>query len=233
MNSKVALVTGAGKRIGQAIAIHLAECGYDIVVHYLTSGAGAKETKENIEKLGRRALLVQSDLSDVTAPREIIENIRSFFGRLDIVVNSASTFPEPDKLRAKHFFYEESEREWDKAISVNTRAPFFLIKYAAPFLAESKNGLVINILDRSAFELTPSRSAHALSKNTLKAITDLGAKSFSDFRICSLLLGEILPGDDMSAELASQFKWIGIEPVLRKLSEIINDDQSGKHYLVP
>jgi NAD(P)-dependent dehydrogenase (short-subunit alcohol dehydrogenase family) len=233
MSSKVALVTGAGKRIGQAIAIQLAELGYDIAVHYSSSADGAQTTKSKVELIGQKAFVVQADLAEAYAPKELIETVIQVFGRLDLLVNSASTYPEPDKIESKHTFEKESEEEWEEAIAVNTRAPFFLIKYASPFLKKSENGIVINILDRSVDEMMTSRAAHTISKNGLKNITDFGAKSFGDsFKVCALLLGRIIPGDKMSPEEAAEIKWVGLGPVLDKVKEIISTGATGKTYVV-
>lgn len=233
MKNKIALVTGAGKRIGQAIAIHLVELKYDVVVHYSSSELGAEQTKSKIEELGGKAYLIQSDLAESYAPKELIREITQVFGSLDLLVNSASTYPEPDRIQSKHSFDKESEEEWEEAIAVNTRAPFFLIKYASPLLQKSENGIVINILDRSVDEMITTRAAHTISKNALKTVTELGAKSFGDsFRICSLLLGRILPGEKMSEEEVSKINWIGISPVLKRLEELILSGITGKTYFV-
>lgn len=233
MSNNVALVTGAGKRIGQAIAIKLAELGYDILVHYSSSEAGASETKAKIEQLGKKAILIQADLAESYAPKELITELSQVYGRLDLLVNSASTYPDSDRIQSKHSFPNESEEEWEEAIAVNTKAPFFLIKYAAPLLEKSKNGLVINILDRSVDELIPTRAAHTISKNALKTVTELGAVSFKDsFRVCSLLLGRIIPGEKMSPEEVAKIKWIGVEPVLAKIEEIIKLGKTGQMYNV-
>lgn len=233
MSTKVALVTGAGKRIGQAIAIYLAELGYDILVHYSSSELGATETGRKIEELGRKAYLVQADLAESYAPKELIAELSQVFGRLDLLVNSASTYPDSDQIQSRHSFDKESEEEFQEAIAVNTRAPFFLIKYSAPLLAKSENGLVINLLDRSVDELIPTRAAHTISKNALKTVTELGSVSFKDsFRVCSLLLGRIIPGEKMSLQDVSKTKWVGLGPVLAKIGEMILSGQTGQMYTV-
>ena len=233
MSKKVALVTGAGKRIGQAIAIHLAELGYEIVVHYSSSQFGAEATKAMIERLGGQAYLCQADLAESYAPKELIREVTQVFKRLDLLVNCASTYPEPERLQSKHMFVNESEQEWDEAMAVNTKAPFFLIKYAAPLLEKSENGIVINILDRSVGEFSLSRAAHSVSKNALSIVTELGAKSFeSKFKVCSLLLGRIIPGEKMSQEQIDKVSWVGIAPVLKQISMIIEQGVSGVCYKV-
>jgi len=231
--NQVALVTGAGKRIGQAIAVYLAEIGYDVVVHYSSSQAGAEETKAKIENMGRTAYLIQSDLAETYAPKELIGELAQRVGRLDLLVNSASTYPEPDRIQSQHSFEKESEEEWEEAIAVNTRAPFFLIKYASKLLEKSENGLIINILDRSVDEMIPSRTAHTVSKNALKVVSDLGARSFAGkFRICSLLLGRIIPGERMSEEEVAAVRWVGIEPVLEEVGRITAAGENGATYFI-
>jgi NAD(P)-dependent dehydrogenase (short-subunit alcohol dehydrogenase family) len=211
----------------------LAETGYDIIVHYSSSEAGALETKSKIEALGRSAYLIQSDLIELYAPRELISEIKARHGRLDLLVNSASTFPEPNKITSNHSLGKETEEEWEESISVNSRAPFFLTKYAAPLLKESKNGLVVNILDESIVDLAVSRAAHTISKNALKVITELSAETFGEeFKTCALLLGNILPGEKMSKEEVAKVKWVGVQPVLDQLGVVIESGISGMIYEV-
>ena len=100
-------------------------------------------------------------------------------------------------------------------------------------LKKSENGLVINILDRSVDEMIPSRAAHTVSKNALKTVSELGAVSFGDsFRTCSLLLGRILPGEKMSPEEVEKIQWTGLDPVLKRIEEIIAEGTTGSTYSV-
>jgi NAD(P)-dependent dehydrogenase (short-subunit alcohol dehydrogenase family) len=229
----VALVTGGGKRVGSAITLHLAKLGYDVVVHYSSSEKGALEIQEAVRALGRRCFLLQSDFRELYAPKEAIAQVRAITGSLDLLVNSASTFPEQDKLRSRHQLNTESEEEWEEALGVNARAPFFLIKYASELLAQSPNGLALNILDLSVESPAVSRAAHTISKRALQAITVLAAATFQEkFRICSLLLGKILPGSgDLESERI-EGGWLGVEPVVSEIERLIAEGESGKMYRV-
>lgn len=218
--SKVALVTGAGKRLGRAFAIHLAKREYDIAVHYFSSDIGARETAEEIKAIGRRAVLFSADLSKLSAPKKLVQDVREEFGRLDLLFNSASTFPEPNTLRPKHDIELETEEEWEQAIAVNLQAPFFLTKYAVPLLRQSDNGIIINVLDHPS----TARAAHTISKQGLKALSELSEKTFSkNPRAVSLLLENVIPGEEMTEEDIARLKWTGVEKVLIALDEILND----------
>ncbi len=224
---KVALVTGAGKRLGQVFAIHLAERGYDIAVHCHASAAGAADTKRRVEAIGRKAVVIQQNLSELFAGKQIIDRIEDEFGRLDVVVNNASTFPDPDKLQSTHSFLEEREENWEETIAVNARAPFFLIQHAARLL--STGSFVINVLDKTAGELHSSRAAHSLSKAMLGQITIMSAAALSgEATVVSLELDAVIPGEQMSRETIAKIRWSGIEPVLEAVDQILDGEvESG------
>ena len=111
-NNPVALVTGGGVRVGRAIALGLAEDGYDLVVNYRTSAAGAEEVAEEAGRLGRRAHTVQADLSSEGDAVRLARAAAEHFGRLDLLVNSAASFVAGDLL-------EVTAEEWDAVMAIN------------------------------------------------------------------------------------------------------------------
>src|SRR5262245_9729088 len=118
LSGKVALVTGAGKRLGRAVALRLAEEGADVVVHYRTSQVEAQEAVEAIEKLGRRAVAIGADLGTVAEIKRLFDEAGKHFGRLDILVNSAANFLPASMIST-------TDQIWDAALDTNLRAPFF------------------------------------------------------------------------------------------------------------
>lgn len=159
---QVALVTGAGRRVGQALALALAGRGCDVAVHYNASAEGAAETAEAARRAGVRAQPFGEDLTRAGAPARLVENVVSAFGRLDIVVNSAAVM-----LRTP--VDEVTTEQWDLVMNLNLRAPFFVAQAAARHLPDG--GVIINIADLSAYETWPGYLPHGVSKAALVHLT--------------------------------------------------------------
>lgn len=189
----VALVTGGAVRVGRAIALGLAEAGYDVAVHYHASAEEAREVGGRVEEGGRRAVLVSGDLSDVAEAEEIVGGVEEAFGRLDLLVNNAALFESADVL-------EVDEARWDRVLGVNLKGPFFLVRRAAPLLRDSR-GSVVNILDLSAFRPWRLHPHHAVSKAGLLHLTRVMARSFApEVRVNAVAPGTVLPPEDASQD---------------------------------
>jgi len=158
----VALVTGAGRRIGQALALALARRGYDLAVHYHASLAGAEETATDARRAGVTARLFGGDLTQATAPARLVQSVMRECGRLDVLINSAAVM-----LRTP--VGEVTPETWDLILNLNLRAPFFVAQAAAPHLPEG--GVIVNISDLSAFETWPGYLPHGASKAALVHLT--------------------------------------------------------------
>ncbi len=159
---RCALVTGAGVRVGSAIAKALARAGADVAVHYRSSSGGAEEVCREIRALGRRAEAIRGDLADPHAAGMVVGLAREAFGRLDILVPSASNF-----LRAT--VSETTEAIWDGAMNVNVRAGFLLAQAAAEELRRRK-GRVVFVSDALATRPVPGYLAHAVSKAAVEGL---------------------------------------------------------------
>src|SRR5262245_31539275 len=131
LEDKVALVTGAGKRLGRAVALRLAEEGADVVVHYQSSQLEAQDAAKKMEKLGRRSAAIGADLGKVAEIKRLFDEAGKQFGRLDILVNSAANFLPASMISA-------TEQIWDAALNTNLRAPFFCAQAAAPWLRRTQ-----------------------------------------------------------------------------------------------
>src|SRR5215472_3799055 len=137
---RVALVTGAGKRLGRAVALRLACEGTDVAVHYGKSAGEAREVVAEIEQMGRQAAAFSAELTEVSAIEKLVSDIVERFGRLDILVNSAANFLETK-------FGETSETTWDLSLNTNLRAPYFCSQAAAAHLAKTGHGAIVNFAD--------------------------------------------------------------------------------------
>ncbi|HEU0367725.1 MAG TPA: SDR family NAD(P)-dependent oxidoreductase, partial [Candidatus Acidoferrum sp.] len=139
LEGKVALITGAGKRLGRAVALRLAEEGMDVAVHYGTSAKDAAEVVGKIEEMGKKAVAIRADLRRVDEIRRMLLEVGNELGRLDVLVNSAANFLPGSIIST-------TEEVWDASLDTNLKAPFFLAQAAAPMLRRSK-GAIVNFAD--------------------------------------------------------------------------------------
>ena len=197
LNGKVALVTGAAKRLGRAIALHLAREGADVVVHYHRSAAEAQEVVAEITNLGRRATSLRADLAKKSDIDNLFAETKKEFGRLDILVNNASNFLHAD-------FSSITDEIWDAAMDVNLKAPFFCSQAAAPLLKKN-NGVIINLSDVAGVLGWTGYIPHSVSKAGVSMLTRVLAKALApEIRVNAIAPGTItMPGDP--PELAADF----------------------------
>ncbi|HEV8074837.1 MAG TPA: SDR family oxidoreductase [Candidatus Acidoferrum sp.] len=187
---RVALVTGAGKRLGRAVALRLASEGADVAVHYGKSEAEAREVVAEIEKLGRRSAAFSAELTDVAAIQKLVQSVASRFARLDILVNCAANFLETK-------FGETNEATWDASLDTNLKAPFFCAQAAAPHLAKSGRGVIINFADIGGLLGWTEFLPHSISKAGVIMLTRILAKELGPaIRVNAIAPGTItMPGD--------------------------------------
>jgi pteridine reductase len=189
LTGRVALVTGAAKRLGRAVALRLAEEGADVVIHYRGSRAAAAEAVAGIEKLGRRAVAIQADLGTVSEIKRLFDETAKHFGRLDILVNSAANFLPASIIST-------TEQIWDASLDTNLKAPFFCAQAAAPLLKRS-HGVIVNFADVGGILGWPGYIPHCVSKAGVIMLTRALAKELApDVRVNAVAPGTItMPGD--------------------------------------
>jgi pteridine reductase len=189
LTDKVALVTGAVHRVGCAIALELAKNGVHILVHYNRSDPSqVRDTLHDIKSLGVDAFGIQSDISKPEGVDAIFDAVHERFGRLDIVVNSASVFQRRELL-------EVSLDDWDLTMNVNLRAPFLITQRTAEVMAENAvpGGAIVNICDRSVDGPWKAYAHHGISKSALWSLTQISALSLGP----SIRVNAIVPGPIM------------------------------------
>ena len=190
---QVALVTGGAVRVGRALTLGLAEAGYDLLIHYHASEAPARAAALRVEALGRRAATIQGDLAEPGTAERLADAARAEYGRLDLLVNNAALF------RAVPFA-EIDHVEWNRVMDVNLRAPFLVVRAAAPLL-EAVGGSVVNVADLSAFRPFPSYPHHSVSKAGLVHLTRVMARALAPrVRVNAVAPGTVLPPEDASDE---------------------------------
>ena len=165
VSGKVAVVTGAGRGIGRGIALTLARAGADIAVLYRKKPEPAAEVKEEIEKLGRRALACQCDISDQERVHQVFEEIKGSFQKIDILVNNAALASWGNVIHDTTFL------EWDKIMKSNIYGPYNCIKEVLPLMREQNGGHIINI-SSSITRVNPvTGGPYAVAKAGLESLT--------------------------------------------------------------
>lgn len=180
-----ALVTGAARRIGRALALATARAGYDVVVHHRNSTADAQETASQIESLGRAARVAAANLADASACRDLVENCPR---PLALLINSASVF-EDDRLESL------TPESWDRALQVNVRAPVLLAQAFAAALPAGHHGLIVNIVDQRVLKPTPQFFSYAVSKAALWTATQMLAQALAP----RIRVNAIAPGPTLAS----------------------------------
>lgn len=185
---KVALVTGAGRRVGRAIAIALGAAGARVAVHFHGSSDGACETVDAIERGGGQASPVQANLAERGAPAMLVAEIGRTFGRLDVLVNSAASMQRTP-------LESVTPDQWDAIFALNLRAPFFLSLAAARAMGAA-GGAVVNISDHMGFEPWPAFVPHGISKAGVESMTHaLAAALAPRVRVNAVAPGAVLAPD--------------------------------------
>lgn len=169
---RVALVTGAGRRLGREVALGLARAGWDVAVHYGRSAQEAQATVDEILATGRRAVAVQAALEDEAAVLSMFEAARRALGPVGCVINSASRF-EFD--RPEGFGYAALEAH----LRPNLAAPLLLARRLNDSLAQDQCGVVVNLLDQKLENLNPDFFSYTLTKAALAAATRMMAMAFA------------------------------------------------------
>jgi len=182
----VALVTGAGQRVGQAIALALGAEGMRVAVHYHASDDGARRTASALRGLGVEARQFAADLRDPAAPDRLVAEVATAFGALDLLVNSAA-------IMRRLALDTVTPAEWDESLAINARAPFFLSLAAARAMGE-RGGAIVNICDHLAHESWPMLVPHAASKGALETVTrQLAVQLAPRVRVNGVVPGAVLP----------------------------------------
>jgi NAD(P)-dependent dehydrogenase (short-subunit alcohol dehydrogenase family) len=191
---RAALVTGAGQRIGRALALALAEAGFAVAVHYHGSRGAAEEVVAAIRRCGRGATALAADLAEEVAARSLLSRAEAALGQIGVLVNNAAVFCDDTVKTA-------TRESWDAHLAVNLRAPFVLIQEFARRLPAEAGGLVVNLLDQRVWSPTPYFVSYTVSKSGLWTLTQTMALALAPrIRVNAIGPGPALPSPRQSAE---------------------------------
>jgi len=179
LSGKSALVTGASRGIGRGIALSLARQGAEVAINYRSSKEEAEEVQGEIEKIGRRSIIVQADVSQKEAVEKMVAEVKKAFGKIDILVNNAgiAIFKPFDQL---------TEEDWDKTLAVNLKSQFLCAKAVAPLMKERGSGRIINLASIASGGVGVgflNLAHYCASKGGVVALTEELAMEFSPLGI--------------------------------------------------
>jgi NAD(P)-dependent dehydrogenase (short-subunit alcohol dehydrogenase family) len=193
LKGQVALVTGAGRRIGREIALTLGRAGASVIVNYNHSSNGAQATVREIKACGTDAVALRADVASPAQVRRMFRAIDKKFGRLDLLVNNAGIFfpARWDRL---------TEKQWDQVLGVNLKGPFFCAQEAARLMQRRKRGQIVNISSLGGLQAWPDYMHYCSSKAGLIMLTRCLARALApDIRVNSIAPGTIMfPGEKRS-----------------------------------
>ncbi len=198
-----ALVTGAAKRLGRAMALYLAQRGHDVAVHFASSADAAMAVADEIRAMGRKAQVFQADLLDEAQVQALIPAAATALGPLTVLVNNASIF-EYDRIDTA------TRQSWDRHIESNLRAPYVLTQAFARQCPAARTddmgeplaqGLIVNMIDQRILKLTPEFSTYTIAKMGLWALTQTAAQGLAPHvRVNAIGPGPTLQGSRQSPE---------------------------------
>ena len=210
LEGKVAIVTGASRGIGRAVAINLAQSGADVVVNYSGSEGAAQETVEAVQALGRKAIKIKANVANADEVAAMVEEAHKEFGHIDILVNNAGITRDGLLMRM-------SESDFDDVMNINLKGYFNMIRFATPVFVKQKSGSIINITSIVGVTGNAGQANYAASKAGIIGLTKSVAKEIGSRGIT---VNAVAPGyidTDMTQALPEKIRneWEKQIPVRR------------------
>jgi pteridine reductase len=233
LTGKTALVTGAAKRVGREIALELARRGADVLVHYRGSQQDAESTAADIRAMGRKSETFQADLASNKDLDRLTNSIHDKKWTVDVLVNSASLFFKTPVETA-------TETDWDTLLDSNLKGPFFLSTQLGLQMIKQNGGVIINLVDWSAFRPYRDYAAYCSSKGGLVTLTKALARDLAPrVRVNAVAPGPVLQPPDMNeaeaktvAGLTALGRWGTPQDVARAVAFLVENDYINGQILV-
>lgn len=201
---KTALITGASRGLGKAIALGFAEEGADILVNYVRDAAAAEVTATAIRQLGRRAHVIQADAAQRNEIRRMFAEAINALGRIDILVNNAG-------INKRGWFQEITDLDWDMILDTNLKGPFICCQEIFPHMTENGGGRIINMSSVASQYHGPKTVHYAVSKAGLNSLTRVLARYGAPHNI---LINAVAPGQILTDQTRDEFESGAVKPLL-------------------
>lgn len=204
LDGRVALVTGAARGLGKAIAIGFAKEGADILVNYLQNVQGAQEVAATVRALGRRAELIQADVSQRADVQRMVREAEQAFGRVDILVNNAG-------INKRGWFDEITDADWDMIMGTNLKGPFMCCQEIFPLMIKGGGGRIVNISSVASQYHGPKTVHYAVSKAGLNSLTKVLARYGAPHNI---MVNAVAPGLILTDQTRDEFESGAAAPLI-------------------
>ena len=224
MKNKNLLITGAATRVGKAIALHFAERGWNIGLHYFRSSSKAKKLKKIIEENNVKVALIKADLKNSKQTEKIVPLARKKLGTIDCLVNNAALFEKDDIANF-------SIKSWNDHLNINLLAPAILTKQFAKQASKKSISNIVNIIDQRIFKLTPFFMSYTISKSGLQTLTKTKAMRLGP----NIKVNAIAPGPTIKSKRQTDRhfrnqvrstllkKSVGLEDICNSVEFLINN----------
>ena len=199
LKDKIAVVTGASRGVGRAIALAYAREGANMVVNYASNEAAADQVVREIEALGRKAVKIQGDVARKEEASAVIQGAKDHFGRLDILVNNAG-FSKPAML------LKMTEEQWDQVVDLHLKGAFLCTQAAAQLMKEQKSGKMINVTSVAGLVGTVGQINYSAAKGGLLSFTKSAARELARYNICVNVISLGIVATDMTEKIRSDEK---------------------------
>ena len=195
--NKVAIVTGASRGIGRAIAQKLATCGADIAIIYAGNTEKALEACAEIQAKGVRAVAYRCDVSDYAATKETVETIKEAFGTIDILVNNAG-------ITRDGLIMSMKEETFDEVVDINLKGAFNMIRHCSPIFVKKRSGKIINLSSVAGIIGNPGQANYSASKAGLIGLTKATARELASRNICCNAIAPGFITTDMTENIGKE-----------------------------